>query len=43
MSANFICQAFGLQCHDYGRQDFAAGNILLPCARGSVRFVYVRG
>ncbi len=29
MSTSFIYHAFGLQCYDYVRQDFVAGNIIL--------------
>lgn len=29
MSTSFIYHAFGLQCYDYVRQDFVAGNVLL--------------
>ena len=28
MSTSFIYLAFGLQCYDYFRQDFVAGNVL---------------
>ncbi len=29
MSTSFIYHAFGLQCYDYLRQDFVAGNVIL--------------
>jgi len=29
MSTSFIYHAFGLQCYDYIRQDFVAGNVIL--------------